>query len=190
MHAISAPRTRPAKNGRIRADTRNPSRSSLDLDHGAVNPATKRATPLLGSRRDTAWAMSQENVEIVGRLITEIWGGATDPPDLASRVHPQVEIVTSPDFPEQAVLRGLPGFEQWTRRWSGLFEGYDLQAERFWEAGDRVVVALHERGIAARSGIPFDDHYAHVWTFLNGLVVRVQVFRNQEEALEAAGLRE
>jgi ketosteroid isomerase-like protein len=49
------------------------------------------------------------------------------------------------------------------------------------------VVVLHEPGIAARSGIPFDDHYAHVWTFLSGVVVRVQVFRNQEEALEAAG---
>jgi len=132
--------------------------------------------------------MSEENVEVVRRLITETWGEKTGPPDLASRVHPQVEIVTSPDFPEQAVLRGLPGFERWTRRWSEMFEGYDLQPERFWEAGDRVVVALHERGIATRSGIPFDDHYAHVWTFLSGLVVRVQVFRNQEEALEAAGL--
>jgi ketosteroid isomerase-like protein len=105
-------------------------------------------------------------------------------------VHPQIEIVTSTDFPEQAVLRGLPGFEEWTRRWSELFEDYDLQPERFWEAGERVVVALHERGIAGRSGIAFDDHYAHVWTFLSGVVVRVQVFRNQEEALEAAGLRE
>ena len=140
--------------------------------------------------RDTTWAMSQENVEIVRRLITEIWGGKTGQPDLATRVHPQIEIVTSTDFPEQAVLRGLPGFEEWTRRWSELFEDYDLQPERFWEAGERVVVALHERGKWGRSGIPFDDHYAHVWTFLSGVVVRVQVFRNQEEALEAAGLRE
>jgi ketosteroid isomerase-like protein len=139
---------------------------------------------------DTELAMSQENVEIVRRLITEIWGGKTGQPDLASRVHPQIEIITSTDFPEQAVLRGQPGFEEWTRRWSELFEDYDLQPERFWEAGERVVVALHERGIAARSGIPFDDHYAHVWTFLSGLVVRVQVFRNQEDALEAAGMAE
>ncbi len=134
--------------------------------------------------------MSEENVEAVERLITEIWGKETGPPDLASRVHPQVEIITSEDFPEQAVLHGLPGFERWTRRWSEVFLNYDLQPERFWEADDRVVVALHERGTAARSGIPFDDHYAHLWTFLDGLVVRVEVFRNQEDALEAAGLSE
>jgi ketosteroid isomerase-like protein len=133
--------------------------------------------------------MSEENVEIVETLITEIWGKKTGPPDLASWVHPQVEIITSEDFPEQAVLHGLPGFERWTRRWSELFVNYDLQPERFWEADDRVVVALHERGTAARSGIPIDDHYAHVWTFLDGLVVRVEVFRNQKEALEAAELR-
>jgi ketosteroid isomerase-like protein len=134
--------------------------------------------------------MSKENVEIVETLIMEIWGKKTGPPDLASRVHPRVEIITTEDFPEQAVLQGLPGFERWTKRWSELFVNYDLQPERFWEADDRVVVALHERGTATRSGIPIDDHYAQVWTFLDELVVRVEVFRNQEDALEAAGLRE
>jgi ketosteroid isomerase-like protein len=132
--------------------------------------------------------MSQENMEIVRRLITEIWG--RDPPDLASRVHPQVEIVTSADFPEQMLLFGLAGFERWTKRWSEVFKDYDLRPERFWEEGDLVVVALHERGTAAGSGIPIDDHYAHVWTLRDGLVVRVQVFRNRAEALEAAGLSE
>jgi ketosteroid isomerase-like protein len=134
--------------------------------------------------------MSEENVEMVRSFIAEIWGRQGNPSDFASRVHPQVEILTSGDFPEQAVLRGLPGFERWTTRWSELFDDYDLQPERFWEAGDRVVVDLHERGTAARSGIPIDDHYAHIWTFRNGLVVQVQVFRSYSEALEAAGLSE
>jgi ketosteroid isomerase-like protein len=134
--------------------------------------------------------MSEENLEIVETLITETWGKKTGSPDLASRVHPQVEIITSEDFPEQAVLHGLPGFERWTRRWSEMFVNYELQPERYWEADNQVVVALHERGTAVRSGISFEDHYAHVWTFLDGLVVRVEVFRNQEEALEAAGLSE
>jgi ketosteroid isomerase-like protein len=132
--------------------------------------------------------MSQENVEVVRELIAEIWGQESGSTDFASRVHPEVEIVTSSDFPEQVPLVGLAGFAHWTKRWSELFEGYEIQPERFWEKGDQVVVALHERGTAARSGIPIDDHYAHVWTFLNGLVVRVRVFRNQAEALEAAGL--
>ena len=133
--------------------------------------------------------MSQENVEIVRGLYAEIWGGG-GPPDLASRVDGQVEVIPFPDFPEQTVLFGLAGFERWTKRWSGMFADYDLQPERFWEEGDLVVAALHERATGARSGVPVDQHYAHVWTLRQGLVVRVQVFRSRDEALEAAGLSE
>jgi ketosteroid isomerase-like protein len=151
----------------------------------------ERRTRLAGTvlSVDTGRAMSQENVEIVRQLIADIWA-QPDPPDLSGRVHPQVEIVTSPDFPEQTVLSGFAAFERWTRRWSEMFRDYDLQPERFWDQGDAVVVALHERATAGRSGIPIDDHYAHVWTFREGVVTRVQVFRSADQALEAAGLRE
>lgn len=134
--------------------------------------------------------MSQENVEIVRSLIAEIWGARERPVDLESRVHPAVEVVSTEGFPEERFLHGLAGFERWTQRWSETFEDYDLQPERFWEAGDEVVVALRERGTAALSRIPVDDRYAHVWSFRDGLVVRVRVFPDQRQALEAAGLRE
>jgi ketosteroid isomerase-like protein len=129
------------------------------------------------------------NVEIVRALYEEIWGSA-GPPDLESRVHPEVEILAWPNFPGETVLSGFDGFDLWTKRWSGVFEDYDLQPEQLWESGDFVVAWLHERATAGRSGIPIDEHYAHVWMLRDGLVVRVQVFSTKEEALAAAGLEE
>jgi uncharacterized protein len=156
---------------------------------GALVFYVRALAPPLDGPRDTARAMSQENVELVRALYAEIWGGDR-PPDFTSRVDPQVEIVAWPNFPDDGVLSGRAGFELWTKRWSGVFEHYDLQPERFWEGGEFVVAALHERARAGRSGIPIDEHYAHLWTIRDGRVVRVQVFRTPEEALEAAGLRE
>ena len=136
---------------------------------------------------ETIARVSQENVEAVRALIEDIWGGP-ETPDLTGRVDPEVEVIASWDFPGPTQLFGLMGFERWTKRWSGMFDDYDLQPVRFWEQGDRVVVALHERATGTLSRVPVEQHYAHVWTFADGVVVKVQVFRSEDEALEAVGL--
>jgi ketosteroid isomerase-like protein len=33
-------------------------------------------------------------------------------------------------------------------------------------------------------------HFAHVWTFRDGLIARMEMYADRSEALEAAGLRE
>ncbi|MET0810172.1 MAG: nuclear transport factor 2 family protein [Thermoleophilaceae bacterium] len=131
--------------------------------------------------------MSQENVEIVRRFYAQDEARMRD---CAPWLHPDLEIIPSADFPEQAVLHGFEGFMQWVTRWPGMVEGYELTPERFWARGPLVVVALRERGAAGRSGVPIDNRYGNIWTLLDGLVVRIQVFSSLQEALEAAGLQE
>ena len=58
------------------------------------------------------------------------------------------------------------------------------------EAGDQVVVELSERVESAGSSFPLENEYAHVWTFRNGLVTRLEIFRQLEDALAAAGISE
>ena len=60
----------------------------------------------------------------------------------------------------------------------------------FGTPGDQVVVALHDRVRLAPGGAQIEDHFAHLWTIRDGIVVRIQVFESSAEALEAAGLRE
>ena len=132
--------------------------------------------------------MSQENVEIVRGVLAAIADERFD--DVAPTLHPEVEIVPSTEFPESEILRGLVGFRRWGSRYPGTFGDYEFAATGFWDAGDQVVVALHDRVRLAPGGAQIEDHFAHLWTIREGIVVRIQVFESSAEALEAAGLSE
>ena len=58
------------------------------------------------------------------------------------------------------------------------------------DAGDRVVAVAQTVGSGPVSQIAVEDQFAFVFTFAGERCVREQGFRNKEEALEAAGLRE
>ncbi len=61
---------------------------------------------------------------------------------------------------------------------------------RFWDSGDKVVVALRVTAKGKETGIPVEQHLAQVWTMRDGKAVRAQTYPTQAEALEAAGLRD
>jgi ketosteroid isomerase-like protein len=132
--------------------------------------------------------MSQENVEIVRRLLTAI--EERRPDDVLPHLHSELEIVPSSEFPESEILRGPAGFMRFMTRWPEIFECYEFTHEQFWDAGDQVVVVLHERARVPRSGSALDDRFAHIWTLRDGVVSRIQVFKDLAEALEGAGLSE
>jgi ketosteroid isomerase-like protein len=68
--------------------------------------------------------------------------------------------------------------------------GYTATPVELIDAGDRVITVVQMGGAGTASQITLDDQIAFIHTFKNGLVVRERTFRNREEALEAAGLRE
>jgi hypothetical protein len=122
--------------------------------------------------------MSQENVEIVRRLYSlrpDAAGVLRGDYDNAfvDNFQPDVEIVppsSYPDTPESGYRR--------------------FEAERFLDAGDRVVAFVRVSGSAKQSGAALTISTAHVLTLRDGRVTRVDVFLDRPEALEAAGLRE
>jgi ketosteroid isomerase-like protein len=74
------------------------------------------------------------------------------------------------------------------RNWLEPFDGWEIEAERYIDAGDKVVVFLNQRGTARASGAAVDMRFGQLWSFKEGLVVRVQLFANPDEALAAAGI--
>ena len=62
--------------------------------------------------------------------------------------------------------------------------------ERFFDAGDRVLVFVHVVAVGRESGVPIDLETAHLWTIRDGRAKSMRVYRDRSEALEAAGLRE
>jgi ketosteroid isomerase-like protein len=71
------------------------------------------------------------------------------------------------------------------------FEELSWEIERLVEApDDRVVVFVRARARGRGSGVETDARIAHVWTFRDDKAVRMDVFVERAEALEAVGLSE
>jgi ketosteroid isomerase-like protein len=137
--------------------------------------------------------MSRENVEVVRRLYDE-WGEGR----FGTALHlfdPGVEYTRS-GIGEGSALgltgewRGLEAMTRAALEWIQTFDRLRVQAERFIEAGDSVVIFTRHRGNAKESGLPIEAEFADVLTLRDGLVVRLDQYRDRDEALEAVGLRE
>ena len=130
--------------------------------------------------------MSEENVEIVRRIF-EAWGqGDYSTADWAA---PDIEFVM--ETPGGGSWRGLKAMRSAWGDFLRAWQDFRATGEEIIDAGDNVVV-LHEfAGQGRESGLPIRGmRGAALFTFEGGTVVRLVLFGNWDEALEAAGLEE
>jgi len=129
--------------------------------------------------------MSRENLEIARSAAAAYNRG--DLNALMEAYDPAVEFVTLLLGTHRGKEAIRPIFEENRENLSG----YSLELEELIDAGpDKVIVVAHLGGAGRVSQIAVGDLIAFVATFKNGLIVRQETFRNKEEALEAAGLRD
>ena len=141
--------------------------------------------------------MSQENVEIV-RSLYEIGAGdwfnvAPDEFDRAFResIDEQFEAWLPSDYPEgEPVFRGREGFDEMMAMLGDTWGKWRIEPERFFDAGDRVVVFVRILAEGGASGVPIEVETAHVWTIRGARATAMHAYRDRSEALEAAGLSE
>jgi ketosteroid isomerase-like protein len=129
--------------------------------------------------------MSQENVEIVRRFYEAISRG--DYAGALARLAPDVVYGVLQEGPSHGPDAVRAMWDRWESEWQ---EGGTTVPEEFIDAGDRIVVAVHESGRARGSGIEVDVRVFNVFTLRGGKVVRKVELTKRSEALEAAGLRE
>jgi ketosteroid isomerase-like protein len=134
--------------------------------------------------------MSQENVEVVRRL----WNAAEHRDDQAvyALYDPAIVWESGNVGPLDAGghYHGHDGVRQFFRDWFEAFGTDRAHAESFSEAGDKVVVCYRVSGRGKGSGIDVEMRRWNVYGIREGLVVRVEMFATEAEALEAAGLSE
>jgi ketosteroid isomerase-like protein len=71
----------------------------------------------------------------------------------------------------------------------GSFEDLAFELEGFREApGGEIVVLVHARARGRASGLETDNRIAWVWSFRDEVAVRMVVYENPDDALEAVGL--
>jgi ketosteroid isomerase-like protein len=98
--------------------------------------------------------------------------------------------VASSELPDAGTYRGQAA-SQWTSAWVESFEGHTIEATEIIDAAeDKVFVGLLQRGRPRGSDTAVEGQWWSVITLLDGELVRVEVFPNRSQALEAAGLSE
>jgi uncharacterized protein len=132
--------------------------------------------------------MSKENVELL-RPIYDRW---SEGDFRAGRelLDPDITTVWAQDFPTAGTYHGPDGHAGAMREWLSAWTELELEAERFLDAGDSVVVPFVVRARGRESGAAVERRWAHVWTMRGSRVVRFEVHLDVEAALKAVGLEE
>src|SRR6266511_2171014 len=133
--------------------------------------------------------MSQENVELVQRLI-QVYNDRSFEEN-SDLIDPEVIWdLSRVQLPDGTSLHGPSEFRDFMETWEEGFDTERMEAEEILDAGDRVVVFIRHRGHGRLSGIDVEQRIAMVWTFRNGRVVRMDMYPTRRQALEAVGLSE
>jgi ketosteroid isomerase-like protein len=132
--------------------------------------------------------VSEENVAIVRALFESDASNSKDamlkalPEAIPALFHPDAEWIEAPERVDSKTYRGHDGirdsFEQWLEQWGD----YRVQAERFEDHGDQVLVVTHESGEGHGSGASADATVYTVFTFRDGKVSRYREFHDEAAA--------
>jgi ketosteroid isomerase-like protein len=101
----------------------------------------------------------------------------------------EFELVISPEAPDAGTYRGEEA-RRWLRAWVASFEGMTIEATEILDAGDKVFLGMTQRGRPPGSAVSVEGRWWQVSTFRGREIVRVEMFPDRAQALEAAGLRE
>ena len=134
--------------------------------------------------------MSRENVEIVegwarawNRGDREGWLASTHPDvEWSSAIQRQVEGT-------EGIYKGQAEVERFWDEWRALWNVH-IDASEVRDLGDSVLVLAEFRAKGKGSGAEVEQSIGYLFEFEDGLIRRAIAYLTQEEALEAAGLRE
>ena len=130
--------------------------------------------------------MSRENVDLV-RTGVEAWM-AGDLATVLALWDEDIEWVAPPEDPDQPVVVGSAAAGQAMAQWMSTWEAYRYELEELIDAGDEVIQA--GRQVMVARGAEVSSHIFCVWTIRAGRAVRLRMFYERDQALEAAGRRE
>ena len=145
--------------------------------------------------------MSQANVDLVRSLhmapdmdmaevfrSDEMWSALTNA--VGHLFHPDFETVP-PGVPRtERVYVGIDGFRAAWLGWLEPWLTYRDEIEQILDAGDRVLVLVHDYGRREGSTEEIKIDGSGVWTVRDGKIARTEFFALRSEAFAAAGLEE
>jgi ketosteroid isomerase-like protein len=139
--------------------------------------------------------MSQENVEVVRRLIASFQQGVREGHLMkfdADLVSPDLEWIPGPN----AALglddryQGAEGFARFMRTWIEDFEDWSLGVEELHDLDDeRVLALLNQSAVGKASRARVELQQAAIFELGDGRVIRIRHYLEPVDGFKAAGLR-
>lgn len=130
--------------------------------------------------------MSQENVEVVKGAIAAI--NARDVDAYLALCAPDFELV-NPVAPLEGSNRGEQGIRSFFNALGEATTVFELGVERLESLDDHRVLGWLTLQLETEGGFRQTQPLSNLYELDGGKLVRVSVFRDRDEALEAAGLR-
>jgi ketosteroid isomerase-like protein len=134
-------------------------------------------------------AKSDDSVEVVRRA-WEAWERG-DMQAVFDFYDPAVEWdMSESQVPDMGVYQGHEGVRKFFREWMAPFHDYYAHAEEFKLGSEGVLVRMRQGGRGKHSGV--DVEMPPLWQLYRlraGRAVRVEIYRDEDRALQAAGAR-
>jgi ketosteroid isomerase-like protein len=131
--------------------------------------------------------VSQEDVELLRDALKALNDEGVDA--VLPYIHPEFEFSTPPSISlEPETYRGHEGLRRYFSQWYDAADRVSVVPDRFFDAGDRVVVSIRLAARGRETGIETELPAAMVWHVRDRQAVGLEIFPTLEEAKEAAGL--
>jgi ketosteroid isomerase-like protein len=134
--------------------------------------------------------MSQENVEVVRRMLQAFADGGLDA--MAEFWDPDIDWRAAEGAVDDVgEMHGPVALRRYIQDWIDTFDDFSVVVEQLRDVGDNRVLGVQRlTGRAKLSGTETDLRYALVSTIRDGKVVRAREYMSLDQALEAVGLSE
>ena len=101
---------------------------------------------------------------------------------------PEVEMHDRPESPDPGTYSGPDGARTAMDATYDYFDDVELTPKRFHEREDCIVVEVLLRGVGRGSGVPVEEHLAHLWRLRDGQPYYMQAYTRVQDALRDAGM--
>ena len=132
--------------------------------------------------------MSQENLATLRRF-GSAWQRGDREAHLAE-VHPAAELTTDSRWIDGGAYRGREEVGKFFDDYAGAFSPEGGETEDLLEVDDKILVRFIDKVSGRASGVVTQNAFTAVYTFKDGMIVRIQYFLDHADALEAVGLSE
>jgi ketosteroid isomerase-like protein len=135
--------------------------------------------------------MSQENVEVVQRVTAAFNRRDDDWQSAFAEMAADVEVVDLDISLDTDHYRGHAEVRKWLAVWSDAWGDWRIEDVEARPVGEDRVIALFLMTVTGRgSGIELSRHDAMVYTLRAGKIAGIVYYNDQQQALEAVGLRD